>query len=89
MSNDLISRNDVLLILEKVFKEYRISWGKSSGGFAAAVPNAIENIPTAYDIDKVVERLKQAAWALLSDDVIEHYCVDLVDAIEIVKGGAE
>ena len=49
----------------------------------------IDAQPTAYDIDKVVKRLNQAAWSLGSDDVIEHYCVDLVDAIEIVKGGAE
>lgn len=45
--------------------------------------------PTAHDIDKVVERLKKESWSLGSDDVIEHYCVDLVDAIEIVKAEQE
>ena len=47
----------------------------------------IAYFPTAYDIDKVVEQLKKESWSLGSDDVIEHYCVDLLDAIEIVKGG--
>lgn len=47
----------------------------------------IDEQPTAYNVEEVVKELKREAWSLGSYDVIEHYCVDLVEAIEIVKGG--
>ena len=81
--NDLIRRKDVMAALEKVFDEYGVSWGEHYGGFASAVPNAIENIPIGYDIDKVAEQLKEESWGVDNQQV-----VDLNDAIEIVKGGA-
>lgn len=51
----------------------------------------IEYFPTAYDADKVIERLEKASFV----DVDEEYADDgqrmlfLHDAIEIVKGGVE
>ena len=51
----------------------------------------IDEQPTAYDIDKVIEQLKKVSFV----DVDEEYAGDgqrmlfLHDAIEIVKGGAE
>lgn len=59
MSNDLISRAAVLTVLENVFSEYKMSFGASYGGFAEAVPKAIQDIPTAYDMDSVVEQLEK------------------------------
>lgn len=44
---------------------------------------------TRKPMDRIVERLKEESWSLGSDDVIEHYCVDLLDAIEIVKEGGK
>ena len=46
----------------------------------------VENQPTAYDIDKVVERLELHSFELGTDTLPVHY-VRLNDAIEIVKQG--
>lgn len=55
----------------------------------------IEELPTAYDVESVVEQLEKASYwteptydedGYSYDDEIE--VIDLSDAIEIVKGGA-
>lgn len=69
--NDLIRRKDVLAVLEEVFDQYRMSWGEQHGGFAAAVPTAIKNIPTAYDPDKVAKEVREVA------DRILNYCEEI------------
>ena len=46
----------------------------------------VENQPTAYDIDKVVERLELHSFEFGTDTLPVHY-VRLNDAIEIVKQG--
>ena len=52
----------------------------------------ISNMPTAYDIDKVVSELEDRSELIH----IKHYCYDevedcirLIDAIQIVREGAE
>ena len=94
--NDLISRSEVLKTLEKVFDKYGMKWNpKENEGFSSAVPNAIKEIPTAYDMNKVVvelEKLKQNQIHLLCehkshiDDIqaMRSHNV-LVDTINIVK----
>lgn len=50
--------------------------------------NCVKNIPTAYDVDKVVEELEEAKHEIcLSDDDLEHYQNGIDNAIEIVKQG--
>ena len=49
-----------------------------------ALAQKIDEIPTAYDPDKVVEQLEEACISL-SD--YPGYTVDIEKAIEIVKGG--
>ena len=54
----------------------------------------VKNIPTAYDVDKVVEQLEEARDELLhstdyNNDII-NYCLDWFDmAIDIVKGAVK
>ena len=48
----------------------------------------VENQPTAYNIDKVVEELELHSFELGTDTLPVHY-VRLNDAIEIVKAGGE
>ena len=48
----------------------------------------VENQPTAYDIDKVVERLELHSFELGTDSLPVHY-VRLNEAIEIVKQGGD
>lgn len=55
----MISRKQVIETAERVFAEYNVSYGGHHGGFAEAISEAIRNIPTAYDVDKVVERLEE------------------------------
>lgn len=54
MSDDLISKKQVLEVLEKVFIEYKMSYGEHYGGFAEAIPKAIENIPPVHDQNKPI-----------------------------------
>ena len=47
MSDDIISRKEALQVLEDVFAEYRMSWGRELGGFGAAAQEVIEELPIA------------------------------------------
>lgn len=51
MDDDLISKKEVLSTLEKVFNEYKMSFGEHYGGFAEEVPKAIKSIPTACNME--------------------------------------
>lgn len=52
--------------------------------------NCVKNMPTAYDVDKVVEELEERKHEIcLSDDDLEHYQNGIDEAIEIVKREAE
>ena len=72
--SDLISRS-------KLLKEIK-TWG----GCVEALHEYIQNMPTAYDVDKVVEELELHSFELGTDTLPAHY-VRLNDAIEIVKQG--
>ena len=86
--SDLISRSKVISVLEKL-EEHSLN-GKMD------ISNAIyllNNQPTAYDIDKVVEELEK-----LADENYKAYCIAFnsddraeydayTNAIEIVKQG--
>ena len=54
--SDLISKSKVIELLYKVFDEYRIATDKTStlGGFGSEVFKRVREMPTVYDIDKVV-----------------------------------
>ena len=50
--------------------------------------NCVKNMPTAYDVDKVVEELEKRKHEIcLSDEDLEHYQNGIDNAIEIVKQG--
>ena len=48
-NSDLISRKQVLNILENVFKKYKMAWGIEFGGFGGAVEESIKNISSICD----------------------------------------
>ena len=86
--SDLISRSEVIDILYKVFDEYRIATDKTStlGGFGSEVFKRVREMPTVYDIDKVVDELKELkAYAVYEDINADTKWLD--KAIEIVKHG--
>ena len=53
--------------------------------FYGKVLDAIDNLPIAYDLDEVVEQLKENAYFELEGE--GYYVVYLGDAISIVKKG--
>ena len=77
--SDLISRSQLLKEIE--------TWG----GCVEALHEYIQNMPTAYDIDKVVEELEGAMWLTTNDDGetnnLSIKVVSFEEAIEIVKQG--
>ena len=58
----------------------------------ASIRKMIDAQPTAYDVDKVVEQLKEMS-GIQFDGKNESYqldwCIDISKAIEIVKGGGQ
>ena len=95
--SDLISRSDVLELLYEIFNRYNITTDKITKlhCFGTDVCKEIRNMPTAYDIDKVVEELEQKkeevqrmrkTCVALSDlEVCDIENVTYERAIEIVK----
>lgn len=84
-SNDLVSRSEVLKALEHVFDKYRMSWDREEyGGFGREVPEAIRNLPIAYDIDWVKDQLEKKSNSLSPKSV---RFVFLKDAKETVDTG--
>lgn len=61
MSNDLISKKEIINLLYETFNKYRISTDKTSsiGGFGQEVFDKIRKLFTAYDVEEVVERLEE------------------------------
>ena len=72
--SDLISRSQLLKEIE--------TWG----GCVDALHDYIQNMPTAYDVDKVVEELESNSFITVNISV-EKEVVLLKEAIEIVKQG--
>ena len=81
--SDLISRSELI----KFFKEH-IRTAKDFREIIINIIPTIENQPTAYDIDKVVEELELHSFEFGTDTLPAHY-VRLNEAIEIVKREAE
>ena len=81
--SDLISRSELI----KFFKEH-IRTAKDFREIIINIIPTIENQPTAYDIDKVVEELELHSFEFGTDTLPAHY-VRLNEAIEIVKAGGK
>lgn len=100
--SDLISRKAVEKIIKEFFKTKideipkREKFNKLCDlcdlylELNADLHKEIEDIPVAYDVDKVVEQLKECeryVYDAVSDE--DNYVIDTEKAIEIVKGGGQ
>lgn len=97
MSNDLISRNAVMDYLRE--QQANVIIEKNKNGFVnadicdgmssaiGAFMNFILQVPTAYDVDKVAERLESEKSGLTAWAEDEAYKLGLEKAINIVKSG--
>ena len=95
--DDLISRSEALELLYKIFDKYRMSTDKNTSigkSFGTDVFKEIKEMPTAYDVDKVVEELESAENYYYHDkfdeegDLIMVKSIEQSVAIEIVKHGS-
>lgn len=88
MSDDLISRNDLLgteqLLMTDIVKD-----NPTARYILEQVLYDIENTPTAYDVDKVVEQLENAKTNFIGMGTLQSAYFDkgIDKAIEIVKSG--
>lgn len=85
--NDLIRKSEVLETLEKLFEEYGMLWkptGKNDG-FASAVPRAIMEMSTAYDVEEKVRQLEELQTYYLFSDGDEKMIV-LDEVLEVIRG---
>lgn len=76
MSNDLISRSAIMKHIESQYRE----WGEDYD--AEQILGDIEDAPTAYDVDKVLEQLQEQKNCYFT-----YGRGALYTAIEIVKAG--
>lgn len=66
MSNDLISRQAVLSVLEEIFSRYKTLW--KDYRFGTEVLQAIKELPTAFDKESVIKELEEQRYK--SDDAM-------------------
>ena len=90
MNGDLISRNTTMKMLRE-YAEVKFVCGQVelANGILKAV-NYIENdnIPVAYDVDKVVKQIKEKSFVPEDRIGVSELKVIMSDkAVEIVKGG--
>lgn len=76
MSNDLISRSALMSHIESQYRE----WGEDYD--AEQILGDIEDAPTAYDVDKVVEQMEEEKKCYFT-----YGRSALYRAIEIIKAG--
>ena len=90
--SDLISRSEVIELLYKIFDKYHMSTDKNTSigkSFGTDVFKEIKEMPTAYNVDKVVEELLALNQNYndginLYEEVAE---IPTEEVIEIVKQG--
>ena len=93
--SDLISRSELINALKVHFDscfredgELLYSDHICTSDDVVDLINLVENQPTAYNVDKVVEELELHSFELGTDTLPVHY-VRLNEAIEIVKAGVK
>ena len=83
--NDLISKSEVLELLYKIFDKYYMSTDKNPSiisksfgteSFGIDVFKEIKKMPTAYDVDKVVEEIKTIKEEALGEYNMGEYNLD-------------
>ena len=86
--SDLISRSELIKVLKDRATNEAIMGYMTAYDVTNSIIDEVEEQPTAYDIDKVVEELEERKHEIcLSDDDLEYYQNGIDEAIEIVKHG--
>lgn len=94
----LIDADKRLSKLKKAYDEVDAKYHETDfdsfyGGGCSMIQEIIKEVdeqPTAYDVDKVVEQLKEASYERFGNDGMgEELVVNLDDAIEIIRDGGK
>lgn len=88
--SDLISRKAVMELIESKCTDGVIGTEEEALIGAYELITEITDMPTAFDVDKVVEQLKECEryiYDAVSDE--DDYVINLDKAISIVKGGSQ
>lgn len=88
MQNDLISKSDFRKMLVKMQTD-KENWNNNERRCAIGQAiNLLDELPTAYDVDRVVERLEKSSYEV---QIIETRCklLNYDKAIEIVRYGGK
>lgn len=90
MSNDLISRKETIEVVKTIIR---------AGLSEDAIYAELEELPTAYDVDKVCRKLREKAmselgmtesrFAMDESENSSYTSLSLHDAIEIVRSGGK
>ena len=84
--SDLIRRSELISHIEREYREYGEDYDVEQ------ILGDIEDMPTAYDIDKVVEELEKESYAIMLDGALvasKEVVIDAKRATEIVKQGGK
>ena len=85
--SDLISRSELISIIEREYREYGDDYDIEQ------ILGDIEDMPTAYDIDKVVKEINEWTFNANIDvgdgTTMNHNLIVRDTAIEIVKAGVK
>lgn len=97
MSDDLISRSEVMKLIESKFVDGCLEQGDKTLIDGYGLLNDVSDIPTAYDVDKVVGRLEELRSkreeqirACADNDMADYLRCKMsaiAEAVEIVKSG--
>lgn len=90
MSSDLISRSEVIGLIESKCVDGCLGSEDTTLIDAYDLLNEISDLSTAYDVDRVVEQLEKEKNPIYREDgslMAERRSLDINRAIEIVKAG--
>ena len=88
--SDLISRSELIKVLKDRATNEAIMGYMTACDVTNSIIDEVENQPTAYDIDKVVEELEaDTSVKLYGSGNSDNYLIPVNRATEIVKAGVE
>lgn len=100
--SDLVKRDEVEKVIADVFEKYKVAYGTVLGGFGKSMKDKVKEIPIAYDVEKVLQKLREVTKYNVDcyegklvengdyDDSWNDDIISANEAFEIVeKGGVE
>lgn len=88
--SDLLTRRSVMDTIKKLFFKYKMAYKPESDpekdGFAAELPQVISQMTPEYDVEQVIQNIKDGQSLNIPH---QGYCINKDMVIDIVKAGLE